>query len=284
MVITSVNRDIEDSLLEDSGFLYSHLAHYLIPCFDSDVSGQSLEASLIAQDIESYETIKQIEPFDLVAQAMGAMLSFLEKPQLLSTVDSLQTVLIGDGIKRPVLGLPAIIMLEKIVSSSMPNIGNVVIVLDEFSEGVDYFELPTYMTYKGTGFHSSMVDIADRDDVDFSPSCLYVPLHVKTSNAVNTDFHFISSQSDWVYRLIRNYTQGHYSLERACNVASKNIDVFTLLVAPILGASLQMITPNIENSTFDNLSSQQQYDIVATIKPLIEYISYDFSRNELAIS
>lgn len=284
MIITSVNRDIEDTLLNDSGFLYSHLSPYLIPCFDSDVSGQSLESSVIASDIEGYETIHQLESFDLVAQARDAVLHFSQNISLLNTVDSLQTILIGNGILRPVLGLPAIIMLEKIISSAVANIGNMVVVLDEFSDNVDYFELPTYITYKGNGFFSSMVDAAERYDEDLAPTCLYVPLHVKSSNAVNTDFEIALTQSDWVYRLIRNYTQGHYSLERACNAAQKNIDVFSLLVAPILGAPLKMIAPNIENSAFSSLTSEQQYDIVATIKPLIEYISYDFSRNELPVS
>ena len=73
MIITSVNRDIEDTLLNDSGFLYSHLSPYLIPCFDSDVSGQSLESSVIASDIEGYETIHQLESFDLVVQARDAV-------------------------------------------------------------------------------------------------------------------------------------------------------------------------------------------------------------------
>lgn len=283
MVITSVNREIEVGLLQDSGFLYSHLAHSLTPCFDSDVSGRALEASIAAKDIEVYESLVGADYVDVVTQAKDAVVFFLNNQQLLSTVDSLQTVLMCDEVTRPVSGLPALIMLEKIVRSETASIGNVVLVLEDFSQGSDYFELPTYLSFNGSGFYSSMVDAEEREH-ELEYNCLYLPLSVKSTNAVNTDFAFNPTQSDWVYRLIRNYTQGHYSLERACEAATKNIDVFCLLVAPILGASVKMVTPNIGHSSFDSLTPEQQYGIVATIKPLIEYISYDFSRNQLPVS
>ena len=62
MNILSVNASLEQELLSDQGFLYSHLVAYLTSLSSTQVSGHVLEPYIIGRKLSTYESIGQGSP------------------------------------------------------------------------------------------------------------------------------------------------------------------------------------------------------------------------------
>lgn len=280
MNILSVNASLEQELLSDQGFLYSHLVDYLTSLSSTQVSGHALEPYIIGRKLSTYESIGQGSPINLVLNSIDALDNIIANPELLTTVKSLQSVLSTDLAVRPVLGLPALLMLNHRLTAQLKD-GNVLKELSAAEEFGDIFELPCYTTYLSHEFCADMDDVNSVSEVEDVNKCLYVPLYVCPSSELDTQFSAIEPQADWAYRIIRNYTQGHYDLTLACATAQKHIYVFSIMAAAMLGVEASKLENYKEAETYDTLSEVQKYEVISTIKPLLEHIAFDFSNNEL---
>lgn len=280
MNILSVNASLEQELLSDQGFLYSHLVAYLTSLSSTQVSGHVLEPYIIGRKLSTYESIGQGSPMNLVLDSVAALDNIIENPDALMTVKSLQSVLSTDLADRPILGLPPLLMLNHRLTAQAKG-GNVLKELSATEEFADIFELPCYTTYLTHEFCADMNDVDSVSDVEDVNKCLYVPLYVSQCSEIDMQFSMHAQQADWAYRLIRHYTQGHYDLRLACATATKNIYVFAIMAAAMLGCDADMLDSYRESSSYDTLSEAQKYETIATLKPLLEHISFDFANNEL---
>lgn len=280
MNILSVNASLEQELLSDQGFLYSHLAAYLTSLSASQVSGHVLEPYLVGRKLATYESIGQGSPTNLVLEAITALDNMSSKTDSLMGLKSLQSVLSTDVAVRPVSGIPALLMLNHRLDSEHKN-GNVLNELSATQEFSDIFELPTYTTYLPHEFCADMDDVDSVSDVEEVNKCLYVPLYVSASSELDLQFATIESQADWAYRLIRNYTQGHYDLRLACATATKNVYVFALIAAAMIGINPEKLSSYMDSANYESLSDVQKYEVITTIKPLLEHIAFDFANDTL---
>lgn len=280
MTILSVNASLEQELLSDQGFLYSHLADYLTLLSATQVSGHVLEPYIIGRKINTYESIGQGSPINLVLNSIAALDQIVANPEKLSTLDSLQSVLSTDLAVRPILGLPALLMLAHRLDMDVKS-GNILKELSATEDISDVFELPCYTTYLDHEFCADMSDVDSVSEIEEVSKCLYVPLYVCPSSEFNTQFVVVEAQADWAYRLIRNYTQGHYDLRLACATATKNVYVFSIIAAAMLGIDAAKVESYSDTSNYDSLSDAQKYEMISTIKPLLENIAFDFSNDDL---
>ena len=284
MIVFSVNESLERDLLSDRGFVCSHLNPYLTSLDANEISGQTLEPYLVGKLLSIYESIGQTQPLHLVSETVKALDSLTLNPALLKERESLQVVLATEVSTRPIVGLPAIIMLDRLVQLEIASNlkGNV---LESCDNGTDFdrvLELPSYISFIPYEFCAEMNDIdiefdygADNNDV-----ALYVPYQVAVSPSVNVNFSTKTYNQDWVYRLINHYTQGHYKLRLACATAQKRPYAFALIVACMLGIGLDKL----KAYSIDDYTSQtnmQKYDFITVIKPLVEHIAFDFINSEL---
>lgn len=284
MVVFSVNESLERDLLSDRGFVCSHLTPYLTSLAANEISGQTLEPYLVGKLLGTYESIGQSRPLHLVAETVKALDSLTANPALLKERECLQTVLSTEVIARPIVGLPSIIMLDKLASLDVISSykGNVLEQCTATTPFDSILELPSYISYTPYEFCAEMTDIniefeygGDNNDI-----ALYVPYQVAVTPSIETKFATKAYNHDWVYRLINNYTQGHYRLRLACETAQQRPYAFALIVAAMLGISLDKLnTYSVEDYT--NQTDIQKYSFITTTKPLIEHIAYDFINSNL---
>ena len=239
---------------------------------------------MVGELLTTYESIGKGRPLHLVSETVKALDSLLSTPALLKERESLQIVLATEISKRPILGLPALIVLDRlarldVISSYKGN------VLEPCQATTDFdyvVELPSYISYLPFEFCAEMTDIdiefdygADNDDV-----ALYVPYQTAITPAVDLGFAVTAHSQDWVYKIINHYTQGHYKLRLACATAQKRPYAFGLIVAAMLGIGLDRLKAySVEDYT--NQSDIQKYDYITAIKPLIEHIAFDYMNNDL---
>ena len=284
MVVFSVNESLERDLLSDRGFVCSHLTPYLTSLAANEISGQTLEPYLVGKLLGTYESIGQSRPLHLVAETVKALDSLTANPTLLKGRECLQTVLSTEVSTRAIVGLPALIMLNKLamldgLSSYKGNVLEPCGATTDFSYIV---ELPSYISYTPYDFCAEMNDIDTEFDygADNNDVALYVPYQVAVTPSIDTKFSTVIYSHDWVYRLINHYTQGHYKLRLACNTAQQRPYAFALIVAAMLGIGLDKLNAySVEDYT--NQTDMQKYDFITVIKPLIEHIAYDFINSEL---
>lgn len=276
MEIFSVNRDIEYGLKSDNTFLFSHLSPYLSVCASNEVSGQAIEPYLIGKHLSTYESIGQTNPVHLVSETINALDAIYSNPTLLSDRICPQSVLSTDSCLRPISGLPAIILLTQACLRGFK--GNVFCETDKNTPFDHIFETPTYLTYSRHLFCAAMDDIDIPSDInpDSDTACLYIPYQLSITDDTDTQFMTDVTQQDWLYRLIRHYTQGHYSLRLACKTAESRPYAFGLIVAAMIGVKLDRLKNYKANDDYINLSNLQRYEFITTVKPLVETIAFDF--------
>ena len=284
MTIFSVNESLERDLLSDRGFVCSHLTPYLSLLTSNQVSGQTLEPYLIGRLLDTYESIGQGRPMNLVSEAVKSLDLLAANPALLAERDCLQLVLSTDVVTRPIVGLSSIILLSRIAQheARTTDKGNV---FESCEDNVDLdfiFEIPTHISYVPYDFCSDMTDVDSKDNFGAHSDnvALYVPYQACLTSTVNTTFCVKVTQQDWAYKLANNYTQGQYDLRLACATATRRPYGFALMAAVMLGVSFDNLV-SYDADTYNNLTADQKYQYIKTIKPLIEHIAYDLISGNL---
>lgn len=284
MTIFSVNKSLERDLLSDRGFVCSHLTPYLSLLTSNQVSGQTLEPYLVGRQLGTYESIGQARPMNLTSEAVKALDLLTANPALLIERDCLQLVLSTDVATRPIVGLASLISMGNIAQHEARNEvkGNVFESCEDDANLDFIFEIPSHISYLPYEFCSDMTDVNTIDEYDaYSDSiALYVPYQAYLTATIDTQFCTNVTQQDWAYKLANHYTQGQYDLRLACATASRRPYAFALMVAIMLGIDFNKLN-SYEVDSYNNLTTDQKYQYIKTIKPLIEYIAYDFISGNL---